>query len=78
MLNVYAETRSPKNFSCLMFMAMFLATALTVSMGIAGYLAFGDQTEDMILLNLPVGWGLSITAKLLYVACICGSFLLFC
>jgi solute carrier family 36 (proton-coupled amino acid transporter) len=76
LLNLYGETRSPKNFSCNLIVVMIFITTLSVFMGIAGYLAFGEQTQDLILLNLPVGWGLSITAKLLYVFCICGSFLL--
>ena len=42
LLNLYGETRSPKNFSCNLIVVMIFITTLSVFMGIAGYLAFGE------------------------------------
>ena len=44
-------------------------------MATVGYMAFGTMTEDIILLNMPVGRPLSIAAKFLYCFTIIGSFL---
>lgn len=75
-LNIYAEAKQPKNYIWNLATVMVFVTILVTIMGISGYLAFGEFTDDLILLNLPTGRGLSITAKFLYVGCICGSYIL--
>lgn len=58
---------------CVTFSALSVVTVLVTIMGIMGYLAFFDTTEDLILLNLPIGNKVSTTAKFLYVITISGS-----
>ena len=45
--------RKPKHFVRVLYAAMGLVTLLYVSVGVLGYLAFGEDIEDSITLNLP-------------------------
>jgi len=50
-------------------------TALYISFGVSGYLSYGEETKDIITLNLPHGEGGGIDFAILVKACL--SFSLF-
>ncbi|CAO3690342.1 unnamed protein product [Rhizopus microsporus] len=46
--------KNPKKFPKVLSWTMLFITALFISVGLLSYLAFGDQVQTVILLNLPV------------------------
>lgn len=62
--------------TCIIFSSLVTVTILIASMSFAGYFAFHETAEDLILLNLPVGSALSVLAKFAYLFTICGSTLM--
>ena len=53
-----------------------IVTIFDILVSVMGYLAFGNQVQDVILYNLPFDSPLSISIKILYIICISGSFIL--
>jgi len=76
-LNIYSEADAPSTFftqvaSIIVFVALFIAGLI----GYIGYFAYGNTTKSVILYNLPNDDTASVTAKCLYILCVCGSFVL--
>nr|XP_039272594.1 proton-coupled amino acid transporter 1-like isoform X2 [Styela clava] len=68
--------RTPEHFPLIIYLGMALVTCLYTSVGIIGYLKFGDAICGSITLNLPVGDPLAQAAKLLYAVVILIGYLL--
>ena len=47
------KMKTPKNFSRVLCCALIFVTIIYVVTGTLGYLAFGNNIEDSITLNLP-------------------------
>lgn len=47
------KMKTPKNFSRVLCYALVFVTIIYVAIGTLGYLAFGNNIEDSITLNLP-------------------------
>ena len=76
-LNMYAEADEPGQFFVtIVAVSVFLAIFLGISLGVLGYLAFGDQCKDTILFNMPNEAAIGVAAKACYVFTIAGSFVL--
>lgn len=76
-LNMYAEADEPGQFFVIIVsVAVVLAICFGVSLGVLGYLAFGDQCKDTILFNMPNEAAIGVAAKACYVFTIAGSFVL--
>ncbi|CAG9466814.1 unnamed protein product [Pedinophyceae sp. YPF-701] len=54
-LPLEASTRDRKNFPKVLGVGMTFVTALYIGFALAGYLAFGDATEEIVTLNLKQG-----------------------
>ncbi|KAJ2365991.1 hypothetical protein IW150_006064, partial [Coemansia sp. RSA 2607] len=52
-LPISSAMRRPKKFPRLLMLVMAICAALAVAIGSIGYMAFGDTTEPIILLNMP-------------------------
>jgi len=50
--------------------------SIAMSIGIMGYVAFGDTVQSLIIYNLPGREPLSIASKFFQIVSICGSFVL--
>ena len=48
--------RNPEDFGWVLNLGMGIVTSLFLSMGIFGYLTFGDKVLGSITLNLPDHW----------------------
>ena len=75
-LNIYAEHDNPKTYINIIFIMIIIVTIFDILVSVMGYLAFGDQVQDVILYNLPFDSPLSISIKILYIFCVSGSFIL--
>ncbi|KAG1184922.1 hypothetical protein G6F36_007332 [Rhizopus arrhizus] len=64
--------KEPKKFPKVLSWTMLFITALFISIGFLSYLAFGDQVQTVILLNLPVSATVN-TIQGLYALAICLS-----
>ena len=47
------KMKTPKNFPRVLCYALILVTIIYVTIGLLGYLAFGNSIDDSITLNLP-------------------------
>ncbi|CAM6090905.1 unnamed protein product [Calypogeia fissa] len=55
-LTLQSSMQRPKEFGRALAVAFGFITALYVFFGFIGYLAYGDETKDIITLNLPNDW----------------------
>ncbi|MCO5560401.1 hypothetical protein L7F22_014016 [Adiantum nelumboides] len=55
-LPLESSMKERKNFGRVLGLAMVCITTLYISFGLLGYLAFGDETLDIVTLNLGLGW----------------------
>ncbi|KAJ7542689.1 hypothetical protein O6H91_09G006800 [Diphasiastrum complanatum] len=55
-LSLEASMKKPHKFGKVLGLAFGLIGLLYISFGFAGYLAYGEQTHDIITLNLPNEW----------------------
>lgn len=55
-LSLEASMRKPQKFGKVLGLAFFLLTSLYVGFGFAGYVAYGNETQDIVTLNLPNDW----------------------
>lgn len=55
-LTLEASMKRPDKFRKTLALAFAVITMLYLSFGFIGYLAFGDDTQDIITLNLPNDW----------------------
>ncbi|OMO51890.1 Amino acid transporter, transmembrane [Corchorus capsularis] len=55
-LALEASMKEPRTFPKVLAMAFTWITLVYVSFGIFGYMAYGDETKDIITLNLPNDW----------------------
>ena len=76
LLTLYAEAEKPKNFCGITILVQIVFVVIALGVATIAYMAFGNDTQDIILLNLPTGVPLSIGAKVLYISCIMGSYVL--
>lgn len=51
-----------------------LYSALSLTLAIMSYAAFGHATADMVIFNLPTNAGYTIVAQILYILTTMGSF----
>ena len=76
-LNLYSEADKPKSFFKMMVTLFILITVFVgISVGVLGYMAFGNSTKSTILFNMPNEANVGIYAKVFYVITIMGSFVL--
>ena len=52
---------------------MIGVTGIALALGVTGYMAYGNLTEDSILFNLELDSNLSITLQVFYLLVITGS-----
>ena len=64
-LSIRASMKQPEKFEYAFYIAISIACVTLCIVGSLGYLAFGNQVEDIILLNLSNN-GLTLVAKSLY------------
>lgn len=55
-LSLEASMKKPQKFGKVLCLAFFSLTSLYVSFGLAGYVAYGNETQDIVTLNLPNDW----------------------
>lgn len=55
-LPLEASMREPQKFGKVLGLAFLLLTSLYVGFGFAGYVAYGNETQDIVTLNLPNDW----------------------
>lgn len=65
--------KEPEKFPKVLTGSMIFMTILFTSVGVVSYLAFGDDVETVILLNLPAHSAVVDTIQLLYAMAICLS-----
>lgn len=53
LIPIQESMKQPSKFPMLLFWVMVTVTVVFVSAGLVGYLAFGDDTQTVILLNFP-------------------------
>lgn len=76
-LTLYAEHNEPKNFIPIALGVQMFYVTIALTVGTLSYYAFGDTTQDIILLNLPTNESLLIAAKCLFFFAIVGSNVMF-
>ena len=72
-LNMYAETNDPKSFYCQGVWVLIIYTLVIGLCGYFGYFAYGQDSKDIILLNMPINESLAVTARVLYIITVMGS-----
>ncbi|XP_077983547.1 proton-coupled amino acid transporter 1-like [Glandiceps talaboti] len=60
------KMKHPNHFNTVLFFGMGMVTALYISMGLLGYMCFGDNLSDSITLDLPQDQGLYLAVKILF------------
>lgn len=65
--------KEPEKFPKVLTGSMIFMTILFTSVGVVSYLAFGDDVETVILLNLPAHSAIVNSVQLLYAMAICLS-----
>lgn len=55
-LSLEASMREPQKFGRVLAYAFSIITMFYVGFGLIGYLAYGNETQDIITLNLPNDW----------------------
>ncbi|KAL2610140.1 hypothetical protein R1flu_028713 [Riccia fluitans] len=55
-LTLHASMKKPSEFSRILGIAFLVITGLYLSFGFIGYMAYGEETQDIITLNLPNDW----------------------
>ncbi|KAL3678346.1 hypothetical protein R1sor_021302 [Riccia sorocarpa] len=55
-LTLHSSMKRPSEFPKTLGIAFVLITGLYLSFGFIGYLAYGEETQDIITLNLPNDW----------------------
>lgn len=65
--------KEPEKFPKVLTGSMIFMTVLFTSVGVVSYLAFGDDVETVILLNLPAHSAIVNSVQLLYAMAICLS-----
>ncbi|XP_074866017.1 proton-coupled amino acid transporter 1-like isoform X3 [Carettochelys insculpta] len=56
------KMKNPQHFSLILYIGMAIVTVLYISLGVLGYLRFGDSIRASITLNLPNCWLLPCVA----------------
>ncbi|ORX67596.1 hypothetical protein DL89DRAFT_269386 [Linderina pennispora] len=65
-LPIADSMRKPEKFPQILTIVMALCGLITVTIGSVSYLAYGEETEAIILLNMPSGTAATLTVQLLY------------
>ncbi|KAJ1956722.1 hypothetical protein EC988_001198 [Linderina pennispora] len=65
-LPIADSMRKPEKFPQILTIVMALCGLITVTIGSVSYLAYGEETETIILLNMPSGTAATLTVQLLY------------
>ncbi|KAJ1957982.1 hypothetical protein GGI12_004865 [Dipsacomyces acuminosporus] len=65
-LPIVDAMEQPSKFPRVLSLVMAICAVITVSMGAISYAAFGDQTEAIVLLNMPSGRPATLMVQLLY------------
>ncbi|ORX85881.1 hypothetical protein K493DRAFT_226343 [Basidiobolus meristosporus CBS 931.73] len=66
-LPVVNSMKEPRRFPAVLACVIVCATVVFVAVGAISYAAFGNVTETIILMNMPVGHSMTITVQFLYV-----------
>lgn len=53
--HIHRPPEHRKSFPKIFSLALFVITGLYIFFGASGYVSFGDETEEIITLNLPPG-----------------------
>lgn len=74
-LNLYAEVDQPKHFLRYTLVSFIIIMALCIGCGTLSYLTFGQQIQDIVLLNLPES-SIANATKIMYLFTIMGSYVI--
>ena len=72
-LNIYSQQNEPRSMIKQAIVTHMVVLVMCLLMGILSYLAYGNETADVILYNLPQGSQLATLVALLYMLNIVGS-----
>ena len=72
-LNIYSQQNEPRSMLKQAIVTHLVVLVMCLLMGILSYLAYGNETADVILYNLPQGSQLATLVALLYMLNIVGS-----
>jgi amino acid permease len=76
-LNIYSETTVPvKFFTQVLILVISLSIFVVLSVGLSGYLAFGNSVKSVVIYSLPHQDVASIIIKFCYLITISGSYLI--
>lgn len=76
-LNLYSEAENPSHFYPIVAISSFvLLQFLIMSVGIMGSLAFGSHVQSVLIYNMPPKNDLCLIARIFFMICIMGSFVL--
>lgn len=71
LLPIYDAAEHPRRFALMYACALSFVSLSNIMIGLFGYLAFGEETRDVILLNLPRGIAIQIVQLAFLVAVFC-------
>ena len=75
-VSIYAETAEPKHFVRDVIIGYSVVASFGIGFGYFSYLTLGDKITDIILLVLPTNSHWAVTAKIMYLFTIMGSYVL--
>ena len=73
LLNIYSQQNEPRSMIKQAVVTHMVVLVVCLLMGILSYLAYGNETADVVLYNLPQGSQLATLVALLYMLNIVGS-----
>ena len=72
-LNIRASMKDPKYFNIACYISLMIIFCTWSFVGTIGWIAYGNEIEDVITLNLPLN-NYTIFIRLLYCLCLLGSY----
>ena len=72
-INIRASMKQPEYFNFVYYLTLSITFMLLITIGSLGYIAYGNDTEDLITLNLPNN-SLTLGVRLTYCLCLLGTY----